>query len=147
MATRRVIKAVLENFLRTYVSRYSDCGGYWLFGLLVADLGELRVNLLGQAVRDPDTPMGVAVLSASARFEDQRRKAGLVAAQVREAWLTIRRMPELKQGSVNGHTCAGFNLRFSAEAVMDDGKRHERDQVVFVAPHDSKVELRSSRVI
>ena len=57
MASRRVIKGVLGNFLGTYVSRYSDYDGYWLFGFLVGDLGELRINLLGQSVSDPDTPI------------------------------------------------------------------------------------------
>ncbi len=36
---RRIIKAVLDNFLGTYTSRYSDFHGYWLFGFLVKDLG------------------------------------------------------------------------------------------------------------
>src|SRR3989442_987351 len=82
------------------------------------DLGEVRINLLGQSVSDLDTPMGVAVLSAVAKFEDQRRKAGLAPSQVRDAWLTIRRLPGLAWGSVNGHSCAGFNLSFLAAAMM-----------------------------
>ena len=48
MATRRVIKSVLSNFLGTYVSRYSEYDGYLLFGFLVADFDEL-MNLMGQA--------------------------------------------------------------------------------------------------
>jgi hypothetical protein len=149
MATRRVIKGVLENFLGTYVSRYSDYDGYLLFGFLVDDLGdrgELKVNLLVQGVRDPDTPTGIAALSAAAKFEDQRQKAGLAPSQVRDAWLTIQRLPGLVSGAVNGHSCSGFNLSFSAGATMDDGKRYERKRVVFVAPHNAAVELRSARV-
>jgi hypothetical protein len=142
MATRRVIKGVLGNFLGTYVSRYSDYDGYLLFGFLVSDLGELRINLLGESVSEPDTPMGRAVLSAVAKFDDQRQKAGLAPSRVRDAWLMIRRLPGLARGSVNGHSCAGFNVSFLAAARMDDGKRYERDRVVFVAPHDPKVELR-----
>jgi hypothetical protein len=67
MATRRVIKSVLGNFLGTYVSRYSDYDGYLLFGFLVGDLVELRINLFGQSGSDPNTPVGVAVLSAVAK--------------------------------------------------------------------------------
>lgn len=37
MARRRVIKSVLHNFLGTYISRYSDFRGYWLFGFLVSN--------------------------------------------------------------------------------------------------------------
>jgi hypothetical protein len=142
MASRRVIKGVLGNFLGTYASRNSDYHGNLLFGFLVGDLGELRINLLEQHVNDPDTPVGVAVWSAAAKFQDQRQKAGLAPTQVRDAWLTIQRLPGLEWGSVNGHSCAGFNLRFLAAATMDDGKRYERERVVFVAPHDSTVELR-----
>jgi hypothetical protein len=36
-----------------------------------------------------------------------------------------------------------FNGSFLAEAVMDDDKHYERKRVVFVAPHQAGVELRS----
>jgi hypothetical protein len=143
MATRRVIKGVLGNFLGTYVSRYSDYNGYLLFGYLVADLGELRINLLGQRATELDTPTNAAALSAAAKFDAQRQKAGLASSQVREAWLTIRRLAGLEQGSVNGHSCSGFNVSFSAEATMDDGKHYEKKRMVFIAPHDPQVESRS----
>lgn len=142
MATRRVIQGVLGNFLGTYVSRYSDHHGYLLFGFLVNDIRELKINLLGEPVGEPDTPLGVAILSAAARFEDQRRKAGLRPTQVRDAWLTIRKLPGLEWGTINGHRCAGFNLSFLASATTDDGKQYQRERVAFVAPHDSIVELR-----
>jgi hypothetical protein len=145
MATRRVIKSVLGNFLGTYVSRNSDYDGYLLFGFLVGDLGELKINLLGQSVSDPETPLGVAILSAAVRFEDQMRKASLVRSQVRDAWLTIRKLPGLVEGSVNGHPSTGFNLSFLAGAVVDDGKRYQRERVVFVAPHNAEVERQSAR--
>src|SRR5438445_8858862 len=34
--------------------------------------------------------------------------------------------------SVNGHPCDGYNVVFSVGVVMDDGRRYEREQVVFV---------------
>ena len=46
MAKRRAIRGVLGNFLGTFTSRYSDYDGYWLFGFLVADLKDLRIDLL-----------------------------------------------------------------------------------------------------
>jgi hypothetical protein len=49
------------------------------------------------------------------------------------------------EGSVNGHRRAGYDLSFRVEALMDDGRRYEREQVVFVAPHNAEVELRSVR--
>ena len=145
MATRRVIKGVLGNFLGTYVSRYSEYRGYLLFGFLVNDLEEMRINLLGQSVSDPDSPTGVAVSRAVAKFEDQRRKAGLASSRVREAWLTIRRLPGPVQGVANGHLCDGFNVSFVVEAVMDDSKRYERQQTVFIAPQDVMTKLPRGR--
>jgi hypothetical protein len=136
---------VLGNFLGTYVSRYSDYQGYLLFGFLVADLGELRINLLGQTVTEPDTPLGVAIVSAAVRFEDQRQKAGLARSQLRDAWLTIRTVPGLCWGEVNGHSRSGSNLSFLVGAVLDDSKCYERERVVFIAPHNAEVELRSAR--
>ena len=146
MVTRRVVKGVLGNFLGTYVSRHSDYDGYWLFGFLVGDLGELRIDLLGQGDSDPSTPLGAAALSAAAGCEDQWQKAGLVRAQLRDAQLTIQRLPGSVDSSVNGHSCAGFNVRFLAEAVTDDGKPYERQRVVFVAPHNPEFERQVRRL-
>ncbi len=145
MATRRIIRGVLGNFLGTYTSRYSDYDGYWLFGFLVGHLGELRIDLLAPTVSQPDSPCGVAIRSAAAKFEDQLRKAGLGRSQVREAWLTIRKLAASFEGSVNGHPCRGHNLGFSVWVVTDGGKRYEREQVVFVAPHNPEMEWRSGR--
>jgi len=136
---------VLGNFLGTYTSRYSDYRGYWLFGFLVADLDELRIDLLASPAAEADSPLGVAVRSAAAKFANQVQKAGLVRPQIRDAWLTIRKLAGPATGSVNGVPCAGHNVSFSAGAVMDGGRRYEREQVLFVAPHNAEVELRSGR--
>ena len=136
---------MLGNFLGTYTSRYSSYDGYWLFGFLVADLGELRIDLLGTPAGEADTPLGVAVRSATAKFADQVHKAGLVGPQIREGWLTIRKLPGPTTGSINGIPCDGHNVSFAVGAVMDGGRRYDREQVVFVAPHNAEVELRSAR--
>ncbi len=143
MATRRVIKSVLQSFLGTYTSRYSDYDGYWLFGFLVADLGELRINLLGQNVGDPASPVGVATSLAVTKFEEQRRKSDLAPSHIHEAWLTIQRLPGERKWWASDHWSAGFNIRFSALAVMENGKRYERECDVFVAPHNPEFESRS----
>src|SRR5688572_19645518 len=144
MATRRAIRAALRNFLGTYTSRYTEYGGYWLFGFLVGDLVELEVDLLRQGGA-PDSPTGHAVRAATAKFEDQLRKAGVARAHVEKAWLTIRKRPERVQGSINGHPSPGHDLCFLAGAVMDSGLRFECEEVVFVAPHDAGLELQSGR--
>jgi hypothetical protein len=145
MATARVIRGVLGNFLCTYTSRYSNYDGYWLFGFLVAELGELRIDLLAPADRELSSPLSVAIRTAATKFEDQVRKAGLVPGQVREAWLILRRMPGLVDGLVNDHPCSGYNIRFLAGALMDSGRQYGRERVIFVAPHNASVERRSGR--
>jgi hypothetical protein len=144
MATRRAIRGVLANFLGTYMSRYSDFDGYWLFGFLIGGPAELRIDLLAPPVGVPGTPLDTAVRSAAVKFEDQMQKAGLTRPQIRDAWLVLRKLPGSVAGSVNGHPCIGHRLLFSAGAVTDDGRRYGREQDVFVAPHNAEVELRSA---
>jgi hypothetical protein len=136
---------VLTAFLGTYVSRHSDYRGFWLFGFLVASLGELRIDLLATPAGETDSPLGFAVRSAAAKFADQAQKAGLIRRQIREAWLTIQKLPGLATGSINGVPCAGHHVSFSAVAVMENGQRFERRRVVFVAPHNAVIELQSTR--
>jgi len=145
MPSSRVIKSVVRGFLGTYTSRYTDYRGYWLFGFLVGDLGELEFNLLSPGASGLETPRASAEELAATNFEDQVRKAGLRTSQVRDARLKIKRSPEVARGSVNGHPCAGYNVTFHAGAVMDDDRRYECEQVLFVAPHDPRVEFRSTR--
>jgi hypothetical protein len=144
MATLRVINSVLRNFLGTYTSRYSDYEGFWLMGFLVADFGELEFDLLARG-GDLNTPLAAAKQLAATKFADQVRKGCLEPARIREARLSIIKRPDLKTGSVNGHPCVGHDVYFRANAVMDNSKRYEKERVLFVAPHDPRVELRSSR--
>src|ERR1700735_5072355 len=98
----RIITGVLHNFLGTYTSRYSDYGGYWLFGMLVGDVGELRINLLApNAGATGHAPLAAAIQLAAQKFRDQMDKAGLAASFVREAYLDVTRLPEAKRGLVN----------------------------------------------
>jgi hypothetical protein len=145
MAKRKVIKSVLRGFLGTYMSRYSDYHGYWLFGFLVSEQGQMDFDLLGRGDRDARTPLAFAEQLAATKFEDQARKASLDPSQIQEARLRISRSPDAADGLVNGHTVAGFNFAFKAFSVMDDGRRYECEQVVFVARHDPIIELRSMR--
>jgi len=145
MATRRAIRGVLGNFLGTYTSRYSDYNGYWLFGFLIDDLGDLRIDLLQTSAVESTNPLGVAIRSAVVKFADQLQKARLVGSQITEAWLIIQKLPGVVKGSINGVSCVGDNVNFSVEAVMDGGRKYERKQVVFVASHNATVELRSMR--
>ena len=146
MTTQRAIRGVLGNFLGTYTSRYSDFDGYWLFGFLVDSLSDQEIDLLATACDGRKSPICFAIESAAAKFEDQMRKAGLERSQVREASLSIRRLSEPLMGAVNGRPSAGYNLSFKATAMMESGRRYESERIVFVAPHNPKFELRSTRV-
>jgi len=145
MATRRALTSVLSTFLGTYVSRYSDYDGYWLFGFLVDGTEELRIDLLDETAFAVDSPAGLARRSATTKFAEQCKKAGIVRSQLNEATLTITRLPGKTRGPVNGRPTDGYQLQFVAVAVTDLGRRFARDRTVFVAPHDPAVELRSAR--
>ena len=64
-------------------------------------------------------------------------------AQISGAWLTIRKLPEPMWGLVNGIPCIGNNLSFSGVVVMEGGRRYERELMIFVAPHNAKIERRN----
>jgi hypothetical protein len=146
MTTRRVIKGVLEGFLGTYVSRYSEYDGYWLFGFLVLDLQHLRVDLLSsQACSVSDTPEAVAMALARAKFRDQVAKVGLSLKSICTAELEITRLPRTQGGLENGQVRDGYDVLFKAIATMDNDRVYERQKTVFVSPHDASLELRSAR--
>lgn len=144
MAATKAIRGVLGNFLGTYTSRYSQLDGYWLFGFLVGDLSELRIDLLVSDGVDPDYVRDSAAQLARVKFSDQLNKARVSADRVREAWLTIRKLPGEVTGPVNGHPTAGHHVSFNVCAVLLNGRCHQRECTEFIAPHNPLVESRSS---
>jgi hypothetical protein len=146
MKPRRIIKSVLHNFLGTYTSRYSDYDGYWLFGLLIRDVGELRIDLLCPSV-DTTAPRAVVatIQLAAQKFREQMEKAGLSGLCAREARLDITSSRDLQRGFVNGRMSVGHTVRFVARVISDYGKTYEHEVSVFVAPHNAEVETRSAR--
>lgn len=146
MPTNRVMQSVLQNLLGTYGSRYSDFGGYWLFGFLIAEVDELRIDLLASSDIAGAEPLSVARRLAAQRFREQLSKARFNVSAVRSSMLVLRRLSAPARGFVNGHASSGYMLRLTASATMTNGKSYERARDVFVAPHDSAKELRSARV-
>jgi hypothetical protein len=144
MATRRVIKSVLRNFLETFASRYTDYGGYWLFGFLVNDLDEWEFNLLSPGASDMESPRAAAEKKAATKFHDQVRKSGLDRSLIRDALLTIKKLPDVQTGSINGHPTSGHRICFRANVQMDNERRYACEYGVFAAPHNPQVELRSA---
>ena len=144
MPTRRVLNGVLCGFLGTYTSRYSDYDGYWLLGFLVGNLEKAEFDLLTSEAGIFRNPISAARNLAASKFADQLRKAALELHNLNEARLTIERLPDDR--SVPGqHFRCGYNLLFRATATADTGRQYEQEKIVFVAPHDPRLESRSTR--
>jgi len=146
MATRRIIKSVLHNFLGTLTSRYSDWHGYWLFGFVVNDLERLDHDLLIPVAGTPDdTPLAHLRSLATIKFQEQLSKARLDPIHIREATLILERLPGRVEVQVYQYARPGYRVRFTVNAITDLGKVYESEQIVAVAPHDWTHESQSSR--
>jgi len=147
MTRRRVIRGVLHNFLGTFTSRYSDFDGYWMFGLLIEDMDTESIDLLAVSAETTDaTPSAFAKRLAAQRFTEQIAKTGISRSWLREAYLDLLKSQDSRLGIFNGRFSSGYDLKFLARIVTDLGSVYERSASIFVAPHDPKVALRSTRV-
>ena len=144
MARRRCLKSVVHNFLGTFASRYSDHAGYWIFGMLVADLNRHAVDLLGAELDGKDA-LTTTDLIAQRRFHEQVMKAGLAVSCIREARLELHRTERSATVFVNGLAATGYELTLTARLVSDLGRTYESTKSIFVAPHDPEIEQRSTR--
>jgi hypothetical protein len=149
MTRRRVIKRVLDNFLGTFTSRYSDFDGYWVFGFLVESMDSMNLDLLNVIAEGIDvTPSAFVRRQATQKFAEQLMKAKFPTSRLQEAHLTITRSPVARFGTVNHYRCcAGYDVRLLASAVTDLEKTYSSTLSIFVAPHDPQAELRSGRAI
>jgi hypothetical protein len=148
MKRRRKIQGVLCNFLGTYTSRYSDYEGYWLFGFLANDIQQLKIDLLNPQTNNFENgPLAFAAELAMRKFSEQMSKNGIAVLWLREAHLDITKLLQSKNGFVNGRSCVGNDFRFTVQALSDLGKTYKTEVVVFVAPHNSSIESRSTRAV
>jgi hypothetical protein len=144
MAKHQAIKAVLNNFLGTYTSRYSHYHGYWLFGFLVEKFSNLDFDLLHPILAPQDALVKRAAALASLKFQEQAEKAGLSSRIVAAEVLISREIAEV--GQVNSHLCSGYLVRFDATAQSDNGHVYQRSVRMFVAPHSPWRERQSAAV-
>jgi hypothetical protein len=145
MARRRAILGVLGNFLSAFGSRYSDRDGWWLFGLLVPELGVLEIGLLDDPPAPDRTPVArFAAHRAREVFSKQAALAG-VNHHVREATVTLSRRDTREEALVNGHFRPAFEIDVTARAVTDLGTVYEKKRTLVVAAHDPGIEHRSIR--
>ena len=147
MTTRRAIKSALYGFLGTYVSRYSDYDGYWLFGFLVPKLEHLGIDLLAESASHSETLQATAISLARDKFREQVAKAGVPMQAIGEATLEVSKLPELYSCLVAGRMREGYNITFTVRVRMDSGRVYRREICTFVAPHDASLEGRSGRAL
>ncbi len=144
MPTRRVIRGVLDGFLSTFTSRYSDYRDYWLLGQLEPHLPHWRADLLNPP-SEPETVVDVAAWLAARRFAEQLAKYGLPPSMVVQASVESSVSAGPTSDWAGTTVRPGHVFEFLARAVLDTGSCHERRRSVFVAPHDPKREHRSVR--
>lgn len=146
MKVRRHIPAVLHNFLESFASRNSDYRGYWLFGFLVSDILPVTIDLLHWEQRGTSGgALAGAGREACEKFRQQVKKAGIPLQLITSAALTITKVSHPKPGEVNGYIMSGYDVSVAIEATTDQSKTYWSEKLIFVAPHDPDVELRSSR--
>jgi hypothetical protein len=108
----------------------------------------VRIDLLADFTEVADSsPSGFARRLAAQKFSEQVAKAGLSSARFREAYLDISKSAEPTRGFVNGRSSAGHCVRFQAHVATDLGRAYDRTASIFVAPHDPKIESRSTRAV
>ena len=142
----RCMRGVPANVLGSIVSRYSDYDGYWLFGMVVADLRATKIDLLADMgdVTEPN-PRAALFHRAKTVFHQQLVKAGVNIARIREATLDLTRSSTRRPGVVNHHAAEGYDVTLTIRVSSDVNKVYQRTMVIFVSPHDPRVELRSAR--
>jgi hypothetical protein len=139
MPSSRVLRGVLCNFLGTYTSRYSDYNGYWLFGFLATRLEGAVLDLLAHVGKPRDLLESAHALAVR-EFADQLAKSGLDSSKVAHACLRIEQLAADRRSERSG-----WNDRFLVTATANTGRRFECEVITFIAPHDRRLELRSTR--
>jgi len=145
MPSRRVMRGVLNNFLSTYMSRYSTFDGYWVFGFIVNHLDKLEIDILSPSIPEKQDARGTAKLLVATKFMEQIRKSGLGSSCVISASVVLSKSSVMRSCIVEDSDRTGFDVTFEACAYIDLGKRYDRSDTVFVAPHDPTLERRSAR--
>lgn len=135
MASRKLLRGAIGNFLGTFVSRYTEYRGYWLFGFMVADLDIWQMDLLVTRVPFARSPRETASQIAASKFQDQVQKAGLSLSQIQAASLIVQRLPEVTQCEISGQIHPAFHVKFSIAATTDLGQTFCHEKTVIVAPH------------
>ena len=139
----RALQGILGNYLGAYLSRDSDYHGYWLFGFLVHELTEMRVNLLQPSADDRDH-FRFAIELAVRRFHEQLQKGRVQLDRVRAAELTLKREPTAVLTTVNGTATTGWVVRGSVVVEVLSGRQFTAERRILVTRHNPTLEYRRS---
>ncbi|MDR3406547.1 MAG: hypothetical protein P4L99_28945 [Chthoniobacter sp.] len=146
MKNVKAIKGALNNFVATYTSRNADYDGYWLFGLLVEDLTELKFDLLKEAKDLPHpTPSQFAEILAAKQFRHQMQSAGVSVARITEALLEITKSSDATSVMIGDRAYTSHLIHVCAQAKSNHGRLFKAETSVFAAPHSFFLESRSTR--
>lgn len=146
MKTRRRITGVLCSLLDSFGSRYSDFDGYWIFGLLLRESETFSIPLISTDYIGSDLPVLKKAKAISRHIlREQMQKAHIPIECISDAILRIRKLEDGRSGLVNGRVTEGFLVSVSADAISDYGKNYRAEKFLFVAPHNSALEARSTR--
>ena len=110
MSASRAVKGIIGNFLGTYLSRYSDYQGYWVFGFLIDELETMRVDLLNPTP-DRRPAFQFAIDLAVTRFKEQLTKGHVDAKSIALAELRLSRGPHPVAVAVNGQPSTGWEIQ------------------------------------
>jgi hypothetical protein len=147
MASRRVLRSVLRNFLGTYVSRYSDLDGHLVFGLAPETLDGLDVDLTAAEPAPSLDPVREIHRLAVRRFAEQLAKARLSRSSLRSARLRVRPLAEAREqeAATAGREPSARTYVFSVETVTDLGRSDRAELGASIAPFDPARFSRSAR--
>jgi hypothetical protein len=146
MARRRLINGALDGFLGSLVSRNSDVNGYWLLGFLAIQRNSIEIDLfkgIGNACQD--LPERWLVELARFKYDEQLRKWRIPVAWVAGARLDVIWSREVSNFLVDGQRRDCYKAKFVASVTTDLGRTLVRSKRVFVAPHNPRLERRSTR--
>jgi hypothetical protein len=133
MPTHRAIKALLDNFLGTFSSRYSDHNGFWIFGLWVSEHDSLLIDLLSPQSSADSVSSSMANLAKS-KFADQVTKAGFCPASFSMAQVSLARSADLVDGHAGNRPARGYRVTLTAQVVGASGREYSATCSFFAEP-------------
>lgn len=144
MPPSRALSSVVHNFLGTFMSRYTDLDGYWLFGFIVERLPEASVDLLDVPDAQPSEPVGAFRAAAQGKFQEQLSKAGFGADRLSSA---VLRWSCSKLDTVPSVWGPKPGYMVTAEVYVATPRRQfQRVATEFILVHNPNLERRSGRV-